>query len=212
MHWYHAEKNQYDKWCYEKLLNELAQQISDELLEMYLRQEPTDKTFDELLTERLPPHYSKHHFEISFLAGHILFKKGYNITLEPGKFLETLEEEEQKKRQYRQACLDSYRHLIPQAQAITAEIIAHCRQNGADNTATFAELVYPHAQEATSDEYTFLLEYIIDGINAAGYTIDSFAPLTISLTFHNTLKPTPFPPEPEPPTNPLRRLYQKLFD
>ena len=206
LYWFNTWHNMMDKHHYEELLQKVAQQITDELLDMYLRQVPTDKTFEELLAQRLPPCYSKHQAVISSRANTILYNKGYYITYMPGKFLENHSEHQQRQQEYWQTRVDR-ELLTPQAQALTVEIIAHCRQNGESN-ANLAELIYPHATDATPDEYLFLIENVIDGIKDAGYTIHSLDPLEISFTFTNILKPDP--PEPEP-ANPLLALLSKLF-
>ena len=207
MFWYNSGRNRLYKHYYENLLEDFARQISIELLDMYLRGVPTDKTFDELVAQRLPPHFSKHQTDIASLTNHILHEKGYCRTFTPGKFLETEEEHQREQKQYWQKRVDRQR-LTPRAQTITKEIIAHYWQNGAGD-ANFAEVFYPYAQDATPDEYHFLLEYVIESIPASGYTIHSLAPFRISLTFYNTHKPDP--PKPQPPANPLRALLTKLL-
>ena len=208
MFWYNNWQSGSGKYLYEELLQNLAQQITEELLDMYLRGVPTDKTFDELLAQRLPPHYSKHKTEIGRLANRILGEKGYYNSYKPGKFLETPQEYQREQTQYYQQMRSDRQRLIPQARVITQDILTRYWQNGERN-ANFAEMFYAYAQEAAPQDYLFILEYVIESIQALGYTIHSLVPFEISLTFYNTRKPDP--PAPQPPANPLRTLFTKLL-
>ena len=203
MLWYNTNSNITDKWRYEKLLQTMAQSICDELLRLYLSKTPTDKTFNELFTQCLPPHYSQHHADVYRLCSRLLMDQGYYISAEPGKILENAVEYDQQ--QYRAWHVSPDRdRLLPMAQTITQTILAQYQQ-GAARDADFIQLVHPHAADVTAEEYIFLTENIIDNICAAGYTIHTFDPFQISLTFNTHKPPRPIPcPHPKTAKKGLR--------
>ena len=177
MIWYDENYNQSVKKSYEKVLDNEAAKIVEELLYMYDNQVKTDKTFQGLVEEKIQSRGLPHNTSILTRVIHLI-PLGLSISNVPGEIFITEEELQKRCVQKRQQIDKS--SLEKEAEKVVKKIIAD-EESGRQFCTNIVQVIneYVVKNDYKVNAYTYLVECVLDKIVSSGYDFASMNPLVL---------------------------------